>query len=375
MTLREVTVIAGELQDHGASWAEGWRVSLPPRLEKEVRPYIDTSQHLSLEVLAEHVVVSDVEFVRSVKAFTPKPPGSSRLPFSYQRIPSWARTRIGDVIGRLGRRRLTSAGSFPAWPLDLSADILDDPRRAVPESSDGPTPVLLTHDIDTSEGLRNLVERFLPIEEALGARSANYVVPCSWPLDHERLREVADRGHEIGVHGYDHSNRTPFVSRDECDRRLAEGLDGLGRYSPCGYRAPSLLRTTLLIDQLAGRYDYDSSVPTSGGLFPVPGNGCATARPFQIVDGLVEIPVSLPRDGSLRFLGYQPTEILTLWKELADGIKRSPGGVVCLLTHCEDRFSGEARMLEVYGRLVECFAADAGFEFVLPRNLPQLLLP
>jgi peptidoglycan/xylan/chitin deacetylase (PgdA/CDA1 family) len=56
------------------------------------------------------------------------------------------------------------------------------------------------------------VRDFLDIEETAGARSTSFVVPCAWPLDHGLLQQLHDRGHEIGVHGYDHANRTPFAA-------------------------------------------------------------------------------------------------------------------------------------------------------------------
>jgi hypothetical protein len=118
---------------------------------------------------------------------------------------------------------------------------------------------------------------------------------------------------------------------------------------------------------LVGRFRYDSSIPTSGGLFPVPNNGCATARPFDI-DGLLEIPVSLPRDGSLRFLGYRPEEILELWLTTAAKVAAARG-VVVLLTHCEERFTGNREMLAVYRRLLDALAQDDRYVFALPRDL------
>src|SRR5438093_6664071 len=66
---------------------------------------------------------------------------------------------------------------------------------ALPISS-GRAPVVLTHDIDSPEGLKNLVARFLPLEEAVGARSTSYIVPCAWPLDHSLIAELVAR--EIG---------------------------------------------------------------------------------------------------------------------------------------------------------------------------------
>jgi len=68
--------------------------------------------------------------------------------------------------------------------------------------------------------LKNLVARFLPLEEAVGARSTSYIVPCAWPLDHSLIAELVSRGHEVGVHGYDHGNLTPFAADRERRRRL-----------------------------------------------------------------------------------------------------------------------------------------------------------
>src|SRR5205085_6806697 len=145
-------------------------------------------------------------------------------------------------------------------------------------------PVILTHDIDSPEGLRNLVDRFLPAEEAVVARSTSYIVPCAWQIDDRAVQAIISRGHDVGVHGYDHSNRTPFAAGEERRRRLDAARPFAAKYGAVGYRAPSLLRTRALLRDLAGRYRYDSSIPTSGGLFPVPNNGRASARP-RLIDG------------------------------------------------------------------------------------------
>jgi len=313
-----------------------------------------------------------VDSVRMRAAFTDRAPASSRLPFSYQSIPLPVRTMIGDVIGRVQRRRVQRWAAFPRWPLDLSADYVADLRGAAPSPfAGGPTPVLLSHDIDTAEGLKNLIPHFLPLEESAGARSANYVVPCGWPIDHALLEEAAARGHEIGIHGYDHSNKTPFASDAERKLRIEAARPLVQRYGITGYRAPSLVRTKALLRDLEGLYRYDASIPTSGGLFPVPNNGCASARPFRI-GNLIEIPLSLPRDGSLRFLGHDPDDILEIWKQCAQTIAAS-GGVVSLLTHCEDRFSGNEAMLSAYRRFLDYLAADGRYVFSTTAQILQRL--
>jgi peptidoglycan/xylan/chitin deacetylase (PgdA/CDA1 family) len=289
--------------------------------------------------------------VRELAAFTEHPPVSSRLPVSYQRVPGRLRAAIGSAIGWWQRGRSDRWAEFPIWPIDLSADLLFDLSLATDPYPPSPATVILTHDIDSAEGLQNLVARFLAVEEAAGARSTNFIVPCAWPVDHGLVSEVTARGHEVGVHGYDHANRTPFSADTERRRRVDAARSFAERHASDGYRAPSLLRTRALLRDLSRRYRYDSSIPTSGGLFPVPNNGCASARPFAI-EGILELPLSMPRDGSLRFLGYSPDEIARLWIECADLLARS-GGLVMLLTHCEQRFSGSAPMFDAYRRFLD----------------------
>ena len=335
-----------------ARWAEGIDITLPEFVASALPIEADARARGDLVMSASaQADVGTVDTVRSLRAFTEDPPVSSRTPVSYRKVPGWMRSVIARAVGRAKRRRQNEWARFPQWPLDLSADAVADlaavPRPRYPDHR---TPVLLSHDIDSPEGLRNLVTSFLPLEEAAGARSSNYVVPCGYAIDHALLGTVQSRAHEVGIHGFDHANRTPFSTDDERKRRL-DGARALAeRYGAIGYRAPSLLRTRVLLRDLSSRYRYDSSIPTSGGLFPVPNNGCASARPFTI-EGITEIPISMPRDGSLRFLGYSPSEISDLWIECAERIARS-GGIVTLLTHCERRFSGNAAMLESYRRFL-----------------------
>jgi peptidoglycan/xylan/chitin deacetylase (PgdA/CDA1 family) len=338
-------------------WAVGQRVSLPSSLLVAAAGSADVDQ-LDLRRLAPPPRDA-AEALRLHSAFTDAPPASTRLPFRYQLVPPSLRWRIGRLLGWRLRGRQSEWARFPEWPLDLSADFLADwGSPAIPPVRQ-PAPVLLTHDVDSPEGLRQLVRDFLPIEETHGARSTSYVVPRGWPLDHGLLREVVSRGHEIGVHGFDHSNRTPFLPAAERRARVAEGKATLEPYGPLGYRAPSLLRTAPLLRDLADHFLYDSSIPTSGGPFPTFNNGCATARPFRI-GSIVEIPLSMRRDGTLLFLGYQAEEIGRMWIADAEAIAFARGTIV-LLTHCESRFSGNPRMLAAYRQFVEFVAGSSRY--------------
>jgi peptidoglycan/xylan/chitin deacetylase (PgdA/CDA1 family) len=349
------TVVANVL-GNGRDFLTG--VTITPATTERARALRSKAMHESLRLRA---------------AFTDRPPPSSRLPISYHLLPAWLRAFIGSAIGGMKRRQVAQWADFPGWPIDLSTDFLADLFFATGHSpfAGKAIPVLLSHDIDSPKGLRTLVSRFLDIEERVGARSINYVIPCAWQLDVGLLDEVQRRGHEIGTHGYDHSNRTPFAEPSERRYRLEAARPLVERYGITGYRAPSLLRTEALLIDLASFYRHDSSVPTAGGLFPVPNNGCASARPWRI-GRLWEFPLTLPRDGSLRFLGYKPAHIGRLWRETAETVVRS-GGIISLLTHCEAHFTGNPSMLSVYRDFVEWLASDTRFCFTRPRDLVEQL--
>jgi peptidoglycan/xylan/chitin deacetylase (PgdA/CDA1 family) len=350
------------------AWAEGLEFNVPQQLADAMAGQpVAWGDRLTLDPTATRPAAAAAVALRERAAFTDNPPLSARTPLSYQKVPGRLRAVAASVVGRWKRRQIDQWARFPGWPLDLSADLLHDLASERKPSRSGPCPVIVSHDLDSPEGLDNLVTSFLPLEEAAGARSTNFVVPCAWPLDHGRLREVTARGHELGVHGYDHANRTPFAQPAERARRLDAARDLIDGFAITGYRAPSLLRTRALLRDLASRYRYDSSVPTAGGLFPVPNSGCATARPF-VLEGIAEIPVTLPRDGSLRFLGYAADEIAALWIDLARVIARS-GGVVMLLTHCEARFSGTPAMLAAYRQFLEFVATSPDFAWGRPLDI------
>ncbi len=360
-------VSVGEYND--AAWAEGRTFKVPADMPARLRWEVTPSGDVSIGRDALPVPPADIPRQRERAAFTEHAPVSARLPVSYQRVPGGLRAMIASAIGRWHRGRSEDWADFPMWPLDLSTDLLFDLSLKTSPPPIGPVSVVLTHDIDSPEGLQNLVGRFLDVEERVGARSTNYIVPCAWTVDEALVSEMVARGHEVGVHGYDHSNRTPFADVDERRRRLDAAQPFAKRHGAMTYRAPSLLRTRALLDDLGGRYVWDSSIPTSGGLFPVPNNGCASARPFAI-GRILELPLSMPRDGSLRFLGYTPDEIVQLWVDCADLIARSRG-VVVLLTHCEKRFSGDAPMFDAYRRFLEHVAGQPDrFAFRRVSQLP-----
>lgn len=346
-------------------WAENMHLSIPNGLASQLGVAEGEC------VYCQDLKTIDAQWasrLRESAAWITRKPVSSRLPFSYQRVPAQLRSVIARGMGLYQRQRQNKWGRFPQWPLDLSVDMLTD--LAVPRKITDQRLVVLSHDLDSLEGLRNAVRFFLPLEENVGARSSNYVVPCGWTLDHNCLRAIEDRGHELGVHGYDHANLTAFLPPEMCRERLYKAKQALSGYQIEGFRAPSLVRTPSLMRSMSNFFAYDSSIPTSGGLFPQPNNGCATARPFEL-EGIKVLPLSMPRDGTLRFLGYAPDAVLEFWKGCAANIMAS-GGIVVLLTHCEARFSGNDEMLSVYESFLTWLAMQPGCRFATAKEALKL---
>ena len=59
---------------------------------------------------------------------------------------------------------------------------------------------VLTHDVETSEGLRNVLP-LARIEEDLGFRSSLNIVPYKYNVDPGMVADLESRSFEIGIHG------------------------------------------------------------------------------------------------------------------------------------------------------------------------------
>ena len=144
-----------------------------------------------------------------------------------------------------------------------------------------PTPVVLTHDIDSPEGLTNLLGRFLPARGG-GRRALHELRRAVRVADRSRRPRGARRARPRG--------RRARVRPQQHDGVRGRRRAARGGSTPRGRSPNATARSATARRRCCGRarccsdldtrYRYDSSIPTSGGLFPVPNNGCATARPF-----------------------------------------------------------------------------------------------
>jgi len=133
------------------------------------------------------------------------------------------------------------------------------------------------------------------------------------------VRQIAERGHEIGCHGWSHrtlwdlSPATLDAELNDCRRLMEDILGTAGAMQ--GFRAPTFSldqRTAWAVDVLADAgYRYDSSVfPVRSALYGVSG---APTMPYRLsgenvrrpdpAGRLVEFPMSVAQMGPLKVTG------------------------------------------------------------------------
>lgn len=119
----------------------------------------------------------------------------------------------------------------------------------------------------------------------------------------QRVREIAEQGHELGSHGYDHAllyGMTPQQFREDLHKAVGLVEDACGR-KVLGYRAPtfSITRQTLwAIDCLQEEgLRYDSSIfPVHHDRYGLPD---APRAPYEIATDFWEFPLT-----TCRILGF-----------------------------------------------------------------------
>jgi len=114
--------------------------------------------------------------------------------------------------------------------------------------------------------LQASTERLLALLDGRGARGTFFVLGCVAKRNPTLVRRIADAGHEIACHGFDHEliyRQSPEEFRDDV-RRARSLLQDLSGQPVIGYRAPSytiVSRTLWALSVLVEEgFLYDSSV-------------------------------------------------------------------------------------------------------------------
>ncbi len=172
-----------------------------------------------------------------------------------------------------------------------------------------PARITLTVDVEdyapAGEAVRaeHIVERLLDQLDAESIEGTFFVVGELAANHPAMVRLIAQRGHEVGLHGWHHTP-LPELSHDELRSDLDRGikmLQDLTGQRVSGFRAPTFSlvpeshwATDLLSE--AG-FEYSSSVlPAKSPLWGDPG---APRHPFRWPSGLIELPCPVVSFGSI----------------------------------------------------------------------------
>ncbi|HEY5482863.1 MAG TPA: hypothetical protein VIK31_03500, partial [Propionibacteriaceae bacterium] len=186
------------------------------------------------------------------------------------------------------------------------------------------------------------------------------------PLDYEvpaaLLKTLREGGFEVGVHGYTHDGML-FSNWSTFQERVATINEYAHRWEASGFRSPATYRNLDWLHLL--EFEYDSSVSNSSPCEPQPG-GCGSFFPYPI-DGLIELPITLPQDHTLyELLDHSDS---STW---LTSLKRIEGanGMACVLTHPDPGtgYIGCPGNEIHYGDLLDAVAAADAWT-PLPRDL------
>jgi hypothetical protein len=280
-----------------------------------------------------------------------RPHSSTQLRAYYALKPLVPR-RVQLALRRAYARR-QAAATFPAWPIEpiLVQHRELELRRRIAAAGGGPVPVvgewpdghtfaaILTHDVEGPAGIEK-VRAVIEIERRYGLVSSFNFVAEWYPIPGDLFERVRAAGCEVGLHGIRHDGK---LFADE--RSFKANLPAIHRYleewGAVGFRSPATHRNADWMPRLGCL--YDSSFPDTDPFEPLPG-GCCSILPYMI-DGLVELPITLAQDHTLWEILRE--ESIERWRQKADWIIANRG-LVNVIVH-PDYLTG-AR-LELYEQL------------------------
>jgi len=278
--------------------------------------------------------------------------------------------------GRRALMRWQGLPTFPQWPFDGSVHrLLCLYARCLLEALSLETlrfrwfwppgcraAVILTHDVESEQGLREAV-RVADLEEKHGLRSSFNLVADWYPIDWGIVEELRGRGFELGVHGLFH-DRSLFSDREQFEHQLPLLRRFHERIGADGFRSPATYRRLGWLGELPTQ--YDCTVPMSDPYEPQPG-GCCSPWPF-FIGPLVELPYTLPQDHTLFTLLRQRD--IGLWADQLRALERTAGLVQCV-THPDPGYLAVPQNRGLYQKFLELVSGRENLWHALPRDIAE----
>lgn len=185
--------------------------------------------------------------------------------------------------------------------------------------------VLLTHDVETEQGLEN-IDRIRKVEKLFNFNSTwNFVLDKYGPVD-EYVKKLQDDGCECGAHGLFHDGKL-FSSHHIFSERMKIINSKAISLGIKGFRSPSLLRDMDMLREL--EFEWDSSIPSWDPFQPQPG-GCNRYLPFRLSEKTLELPVTMWQDFTI--FSELKQESPGIWTEQANQLHTS-GALLNIIVH------------------------------------------
>lgn len=324
-------------------------VKATPEISLKITPRILYDSELSNRDANDGLIIPQFDFVKEYqwivqRTLTAKSAAMYRLatsfPFPYNIVPKRVRDRFMKRSNRHENSKLFDVLPMDALRFALANVIEQLSRKKLCRKTWNRRVCVsvLTHDIDTKEGLKKSI-RVKKLEENYDVPSAWFVPAKEYSLDHGIIEELENNG-EIGSHDTKHDGRLFNLSGKKLNKRLSDSkqtLERLTKHPIEGFRAPLLQHNQSILEGLreAG-YSYDSSIPTWETKHPrtMRPHGLGTIYPLSLA-GIVEIPLTVAQDHQLlSVVGLQPREVVDLWLSVFDMIKEL-GGCCVFLSHPE----------------------------------------
>ena len=220
--------------------------------------------------------------------------------------------------------------------------------------------LVLTHDIETSEG-QKFALNVADLEESLGFRSSFNFVPERYKIDPNLLKELRDRGFEIGIHGLKHDGKL-FRSHDTFRKRVRRINHYLKEFDAVGFRSPLTHRNPYWMQELD--IEYDLSFFDTDPYEPIPG-GCMSIWPF-FIGKFVELPYTLLQDCTLGLVLGKSTP--QLWIDKVKFLKQYFG--MALLNSHPD-YLLQPKIWNLYADFLNTMKNMGDFWHVLPREVAR----
>lgn len=277
-------------------------------------------------------------------------------------------------LQRVNARRRLRSTQFPVWPEDdtLAALLFAFLGERMKQSGDDRVPFIgfwphgrtwawcLTHDIETAAGQAKLGPMAAAEEERRLGSSWNFVPEQRYTVDRGRMDALRQSGHEIGVHGLDHSG-TLFSSRAGFERSCGRINEYAREWDAVGFRSPATYRNPFWLPEID--VEYDSSFMDNATLEPQRGGVCSS-YPFMLSERMVELPITLPMDHTL--INVLRLDVVPAFASKLAWIRRQ-NGLALALFHPD--YNLGATQIDRYGAVLDLLGAEPDGWFARPAEI------